>query len=70
MSDKEECIRKGMILNRIEVDLDEIAAEFSTLNANLEDLIKKLDKVLELNAETVLKSLWNTIEKIVEEDHP
>lgn len=47
-----------------------IAEEFINLNKHLEGLGEKLDKVLELNAEHLIRTLWTTLEKIVEEDHP
>lgn len=58
-----------MSLEDIELNLSAIADEFTELNKNLRKLDVKLDRILELNAEKLIRSLWNTLEKIIE-DHP
>lgn len=58
-----------MSMKDIEFYLSIISEEFMQLNKNLKSLESKLDNVLELNAEKLIRSLWNTLEKIIEE-HP
>ena len=56
-------------LEDIELNTAAIADEFVELNKNLRKVAYLLDKVLELNAEKLLNSLWNALEKVIEE-HP